>query len=123
MSLTYLGKVVFVLALLAGFAVEICCLIGQLCNDCVLHLIYGGNTPLLRYIIRHNTHKIIHFLLEHHKEKCIIKDAIHSDRQMCDNSSHKLVGYIFKQKTKEVAHVYDTLLKLETQNWIVFLFS
>ncbi len=47
-SFTYLGKVVFVLALLEGVAVEICCLIGQLCDDGVFHLIYWVNEPLLR---------------------------------------------------------------------------
>lgn len=36
---TYLGKVVFVLTLLEGIAVEIRRLIGQLCNDSVFHLV------------------------------------------------------------------------------------
>lgn len=40
---TYLGKVVFVLTLLEGIAVEICCLIGQLGDDSVFHLICWFN--------------------------------------------------------------------------------
>lgn len=41
---TYLGKVVFVLTLLEGIAVEICRLIGQLGDDSVFHLICWFNS-------------------------------------------------------------------------------
>lgn len=42
MSFTYLGKVVFVLALPEGVAVEIGRLIGQLGDDGVFHFIWDG---------------------------------------------------------------------------------
>lgn len=45
-SLTYLGKAVFVLTLLEGIAVEIRRLVGQLCNDGILHLICGTDSSL-----------------------------------------------------------------------------
>lgn len=57
-SFTYLGKVVFVLALLEGVAVEICCLIGQLCDDSIFHLIYWVNETLFRVHIKENTFSI-----------------------------------------------------------------
>lgn len=41
---TYLGKVVFVLTLLEGIAIEICRLIGQLGDDSVFHLICWFNS-------------------------------------------------------------------------------